>query len=145
VPAGIEPGSLPTRKLALVLSGPSRAFGVSPTSEISTTSGISATLLLAVLATLLALFTAVLPCFSMLLALLPALLAVLAALLALFPAILVVSWPFLIPATTTALTGTIALASGSVSTFAMPAPTSPTGFVASVSPPHALLLVLSIA
>ena len=111
MPAGIERGSPPTRKLALVLSGPSPAFGVSPTA------GISATLLLAVLS----------------------------ALLALFPAILVVSWPSLIPATTTALTGTIALASGSVSTSAMPAPTSPTGFVASVSPPHALLLVLSIA
>jgi hypothetical protein len=124
VPAG-EPGR--------VLSGATPALG------ISTASAISAALMLAVLPALLALFPPLLPCLPVLLALLPALLA-------LFPPLLAIHGLVLIPATTAALG--IALAPGSVSASAAPAPAwlvASVSSVSSVSPAHVFLLVLSIA
>jgi hypothetical protein len=115
------------------LTGPSAALGISTASGILATSGIS-TLLLALLPALLALFPPLLPCLPVLLALLPALLA-------LFLALLTIRG--LVPVLPTTATLAIALASGSVSAFAVPA-----WLVASVSsipPAHEFLLVGSIA
>ena len=94
-------------------------------------------------------------------ALLPTVLALLAALLAALLSKLLPILPALLPflavvrpipgpvvvTATAALTGTIALASGSVSTSAVPAPTAPTGLVGAtpVSPTHLFLLALSTA
>jgi hypothetical protein len=90
--------------------------------------------LLALLPALLALFLALLTCLPVLLAALLALLA----LLALFPALLTIRGP--VPVLPTTATLAIAIASGSVSAFAVPA-----WLVASVSPAHEFLLVVSIA
>jgi hypothetical protein len=95
------------------------------------TSGISTLLLLALFPALLALFPPLLPC-------LPVLLALLFALLALFLALLTIRGPVLVVPTIATLA--IALASRSVSAFAVPA-----WLVASVSPAHEFLLVVSIA
>ena len=114
------------------LTGPSAALGISTASGILATSGIS-TLLLALLPALLALFPPLLPC-------LPVLLALLFALLALFLALLTIRGPVLVVPTIATLA--IALASGSVSAFAVPASA---WLVASVSPAHEFLLVVSIA
>jgi hypothetical protein len=115
------------------LSGASAALGISTASGILATSGISILLLLALLPALLALFPPLLPCLPVLLALLPALLA-------LFLALLTIRGPVLVIPTTATLA--IALASGSVSAFAVPASA---WLVASVSPAHDFLLVVSIA
>jgi hypothetical protein len=99
--------------------------------------------LLALLPALLALFLALLTCLPVLLAALLALLAILAllpALLALFPALLTIHGPVLVLPTTAALA--IALASGFICVSAVPASA---WLVASVSPAHEFLLVLSIA
>jgi hypothetical protein len=93
------------------LSGASAALGISTAFGILATSGVS-TLLLALLPALLALFLALLPCLPVLLALLPALLA-------LFLALLTIRGPVLVLPTTVTLA--IALASGSISAFAVPA------------------------
>jgi hypothetical protein len=114
------------------LSGASAALGISTAFGILATSAIS-TLLLALLPALLALFPPLLPCLPVLLALLPALLA-------LFLALLTILGPVLVLPTTATLA--IALASGSVSAFAVPASA---WLVASVSPAHEFLLVVSMA
>jgi hypothetical protein len=115
------------------LSGASAALGISTASGILATSGISTLLLLALLPALLALFPPLLPR-------LPVLLALLLALLALFLALLTIRGPVLVLLTTATLA--IALASGSVTAFAVPASA---WLVASVSPAHEFLLVVSIA
>jgi hypothetical protein len=117
------------------LSRASAALGISTASGILATSGIS-TLLLALLPALLALFLALLPCLPVLLALLPALLA-------LFLALLTIHGPVLVLPTTATLA--IALASGSVSAFAVPASAWLVASVSPISPAHELLLVVSIA
>jgi hypothetical protein len=94
------------------------------------TSGISI-LLLALLPALLALFPPLLPCLPVLLALLPALLA-------LFLALLTIRGPVLVLPTTATLA--IALASGSVSAFVVPAWL--VASVSPVSPAHEFLLVV---
>jgi hypothetical protein len=106
-----------------MLPGTSAALVISPTSGVSTASGIFP---------LLALFPPLLPRLLVLLALLAVLLALLPALLALFLALLPVPGPVLVPAMAAL---SIALAS-----------TAPAWLVASVSPAaHESLLVLSIA
>ena len=112
------------------LTGASAALGISTASGVLATSGIF-TLLLALLPALLALFPPLLTCLPVLLALLPALLA-------LFLALLTIRGP--VPVLPTTATLAIALASGSVSAFAVPA-----WLVASVSPAHEFLLVASVA
>jgi hypothetical protein len=118
------------------LSGASAALGISTASGILATSGISTLLLLALLPALLALFPPLLPCLPVLLALLPALLA-------LFLALLTIRGPVLVLPTTATLA--IALASGSVSAFAVPASAWLVASVSPVSPAHDFLLVVSIA
>jgi hypothetical protein len=128
-------------KFGTALSVSSAAFGFSPTT------GTSALLLTVVPALLAALLPTVLALLAALLAaLLSKLLPILPALLPFLAVVLPISGPVVVTATA-ALTGTIALASRSVSTSAVPAPTAPTGLVGatSVSPAHLFLLALSTA